>query len=310
MIELGLACSHAAGMFRPPEVWREMAKNLSPGVIERYPAVKEEFESLDLCRSLYSRIHEGFNALRKEVQAYKPDAIVIVGDDQNDVFNASNMPTFAIYTGAEPMWGRTGYEWDKPTAERSKVYVKNHVQLSRYLLKSLIDQGFDIANVARFEPVGREGYGLSHMAARIAPELDPTGEIPVICVFMNEYFEPLPNGKRCADLGRAIQKAFADRPEKIAICASGGLSHYPPVSGMKRGDIDVVLDRWVLEQIENNNVAALEHLFTFPCESLKSGTGEIRAWITVAAAMDRKAHVIDYMPIHSLVTGVAFASWK
>ena len=309
MIGLGLACSHAAGMFRPPEVWPDYTKNFAPGVFERYPRAAKELESPQLCKELHGRIHAGIERMRAEVQAYKPDAIVLIGDDQDDVFNMSNNPTFAIYTGDEPMWGRTGYEWDKPVAERTKVLVPPAPELSRHLLKTLIKDGFDVSNVARFEPVGRPGYGLSHMAARIAPELDPTGTIPVICVFLNEYFPPLPTARRCAQLGRAIADAFADRPERIAICASGGLSHYPPVKGGKRGDIDVPLDTWVLERLARNDVAGLENLFTFDSENLRAGTGEIRAWVSVAAAMNRPAEVIDYMPIHSLVTGVAFAAW-
>lgn len=309
MIELGMACSHAAGMFRPPEAWSAAAKTLAPGVLERYPNAQLEADSLEYCKQMYDRIHGGFARLRQEIADYKPDAIILVGDDQDDVFNLSNNPTFAVYTGSEPMWGRTGYETEKPTQERSKVFVPPAPELSRHLLKQLIKQGFDVSNMARFEPVGRAGYGLSHMAARIAPELDPSGTIPVICVFMNEYFAPLPSAKRCADLGRAITEAFKDRPERIAICASGGLSHYPPAKGIKRGDIDIALDKWILERIERNDAAALENLFTFDSDTLRSGTGEIRAWVSVAAAMNRATTFTDYMPIHSLVTGVGFAVW-
>lgn len=309
MIELGFACSHAAGMFRPPEVWQQHAQNLAPGVVERFPAAREELESLDRCRELYRRIHAGFDRFRAEIQAYKPDAIILVGDDQGDVFNMSNNPTIAMYTGEEPMWGRTGYEWEKPVPERTRVVVNNHVELSRHLLTQLVKQGFDVANIARFQPVGRAGYGLSHMASRIAPELDPSGTIPVVCVFLNEYFPPLPTGKRCADLGRAIAQALASRPERIAICASGGLSHYIDASMGRRGEIDIPLDTWVLERLARNDIPALENLFSFDSDSLRSGTGEIRAWITVAAAMNRPANVIDYMPIHTLVTGVGFACW-
>ena len=307
MIGLGLACSHAAGMFRPPEVWGQ--QKLSPGVVERFPLAQKELDSVEYCRELYARIHAGFERMRAEVAAYKPDVIIMVGDDQGDMFNMSNNPTFAIYTGEQPMWGRTGYEWDTPMPERTKVVVNNHVELSRYLLTRLVKQGFDVANLAEFDPVGREGHGLSHMAARIAPELDPSGTIPVISVFMNEYFAPLPDGKRCADFGRAIAAALAERPERIAICASGGLSHYLDMKVNRRGDIDIPLDTWVLERIERNDIAGLEKLFTFDSESLRSGTGEIRAWITVAAAMDRPAEVIDYLPVHTLLTGVGFASW-
>lgn len=309
MIGLGLACSHAAGLFRPPEVWQEHLKRAAPGVLERYPRAREELASLELCRELHGRVHRAFDQLRHQVERYRPDAIVIVGDDQGDLFNLSNNPTMAIYTGEEPMWGRTGYEWDKPMAERSKVIVQNHVELSRHLLTELVKRGFDLANIGKFEPAGRPGYGLSHMAARIAPELDPGGQIPVICVFLNEYFAPLPSGRRCAQLGRAIADILSKRPERIAICASGGLSHYPSPSNVNRGDIDVPLDTWVLERIERGDITALENLFSFDSQALRAGTGEIRAWISVAAAMNRPGKIIDYMPVYSTFTGAGFAMW-
>ena len=309
MIGLGLACSHAAGLFRPPEVWQEHLKRAAPGVIERYPEAKRQLESLELCREQHRRVHDGFRTLREQVQDYAPDAIVMIGDDQGDLFNLSNNPAIAVYTGSDPMWGRTGYEWDKPMEQRSKVTLNNHVELSRSLLTGLLKKDFDVANLGEFQPVGRDGHGLSHMAARIAPELDPSGTIPIICVFLNEYFAPMPSGRRCAQLGRAIAEIFADRPERIAICASGGLSHYPSQKAINRGDIDVPLDTWVLERIARNDVAALENLFSFDSQSLRSGTGEIRAWISVAAAMNRPATIIDYLPIHSTFTGVGFASW-
>lgn len=309
MIGLGLACSHAAGMFRPPEVWQEQIKRAAPGMLERYPSAREQLESLAVCQDLHRRIHAAFAHMREQVAQYRPDAIIMVGDDQGDMFDTSNNPAIAIYTGKEPMWGRTGYEWDTPVPDRSKVHVKPAPELSMHLLKSLTQQGFDVTNLARFAPVGRPGYGLSHMAARIVPELDPSGTIPVICVFLNEYFAPMPSGRRCAELGRAIARAFGSRSERVAICASGGLSHYPSAADANRGDIDIPLDTWVLERIVRNDVAALENLFSFDSQSLRSGTGEIRAWISVAAAMNRPATVLDYMPVHSTFTGVGFASW-
>lgn len=309
MIGLGLACSHAAGLFRPPEVWQQHLERAAPGVFERYPQAQLERSSFEECQSLHRRVHAAFAEQRAQIAAYRPDAIILVGDDQGDMFNLSNNPAIAIYTGSEPMWGRTGYEWDKPTEERSQVVIQNHVELSRYLLTALIEKDFDVANMARFEPVGRPGHGLSHMAARIAPELDPTGRIPVICVFLNEYFAPMPSGRRCAQLGRAIAEALADRPERIAICASGGLSHYPSAKDFNRGDIDEPLDRWVLERIERNDVEALAQLFSFDSQAMRSGTGEIRAWIAVAAAMNRSGRVLDYMPLFSTFTGAGFVSW-
>jgi len=54
----------------------------------------------------------------------------------------------------------------------------------------------------------------------------------------------------------------------------------------------------------------LQELFTFDSDTLRSGTGEIRSWITVAGAFDGvRATVIDYIPARHAVTGLGFAYW-
>lgn len=310
MIGLGLACSHAAGMFRPPEHWQKwMIDRVAPGVFERYPEAARQRDSLEVCQDLYRRIHVGFDEMRKEVEAYKPDVIVVIGDDQGDLFNLSNNPTLAIYTGQEDMWGHQAYEWDVPMKDRKVVTYKNHPEIAMDLAEGLVKRKFDVSTLHRFNPQGRDGYGLPHMAARITPELDPTGEIPVVCVLLNEYYSPLPSGERCAELGYAIADVLNKRDERILLVASGGLSHYPSDRDFNRGDIDVPLDKWVLKTVEENDIDGLSKLFAIESDTLGSGTGEIRAWISLAAAMNRPGEVIDYMPVHACFTGIAFAKW-
>lgn len=307
MLNFGLACSHAAGLFRPPEVWSRHLDRVAAGVLEQFPNAKAERESLEYAQQLHRRIHQSYTIMREKMAEYKPDALIMIGDDQGDMFNTSNNPALAIYTGTEELWGRTAWEWDKPAPEREKVLLKPHVELSRFLLTGLIKRDFDLANMGKFVPAGKPGVGLSHMASRIVPLLDPTMQIPVVCIFINEYFAPMPSAKRCARLGEAIADILKDRPERIAICASGGLSHYP--GRVNAGFVDEPLDRWVLERIERNDVQALEHLFAFDSHSMRSGMGETRAWVSVAAAMNRPGTVIDYMPVHSAYTGAGFAYW-
>lgn len=47
-------------------------------------------------------------------------------------------------------------------------------------------------------------------------------------------------------------------------------------------------------------------LFTFDSDNLSSGTGEVRAWISVATAMKRPARVVEYVPAHCTQTGCGF----
>ena len=89
---------------------------------------------------------------------------------------------------------------------------------------------------------------------------------------------------------------------------SGGLSHCP--MGPRAGWVDEPLDRWVLERLAQGEGARLQELFTFDSDTLRSGTGEIRSWITVAGAFAGARDVVDYLPARHAVTGLGFAYWR
>jgi hypothetical protein len=313
MLGLGLASSHAPGMWRRPEDWPLFFDRMPPEVRNHLPyTAKVEIESLEIRQDYYDRIHKAFATMREQFQAYKPDALIMIGDDQGDMFDDANNPTFSIYTGEEPMWGlevrsRMSAPFGTPPSQLKKAYFRNHVDLSRYLHKGLIKKGFDMANIGRFEPRGNPQRGVSHMLVNLAPEVDPDFEVPVVGIFLNEYYPPLPSAERCAQLGEAIAELLSTRPERVAIYASGGLSHFPGEYNV--GWIDRSLDHWILERLERNDLDALKHLFTFDSDNMRAGTGEVRAWIAVAAAMKRAATVVEYVPAHCTVTGCGFAYW-
>ena len=54
-----------------------------------------------------------------------------------------------------------------------------------------------------------------------------TRKIPVIPFFTNVYVPPLPSARRCAALGKAVAEIVKGRNERVAIVASGGMSHFP-----------------------------------------------------------------------------------
>ena len=145
------------------------------------------------------------------------------------------------------------------------------------------------------------------MLANPMPKLVPDLNIPVIPVFLNAYYPPLPNGRRCWDLGVAIADIFEYCPERIAIYGSGGMSHDP--GGPRAGWIDEPLDNWVFERIETCRGEELTHLFTFDSDTLRGGTGELRAWIATAGACQWPGGKIDYFPSHHAKTGIGFCHW-
>lgn len=304
MLGLGLASSHAPAMFEPKDMW--------PKIYSRKPAYTHDsqphtakLETPDVIQAYIDRIQAAFAVLRQQLDAYQPDALIVVGDDQGDMFDTGLNSTFCIYTG-ESLWGLDGTSY-RPLAERQRVNFPCHAALAQALLRGLMKRGFDIAVSSEFTPRGNPDHGVSHMVAHPIPTLTPNLDIPIIPIFMNEYYPPLPTAARCYDLGVAIAQVLADRPERVAIYASGGLSHDP--GGPRAGWVDEPLDRWFLERLERNEGEALKHLFMFDSDTMRGGTGEIRAWITVAGAMQRPATVVEYIRAHHAKCGLGFAYW-
>ena len=309
MLGLGMASAHAPMMFQKAQYWPRMIERIPAEAREHLPrSARVELATPAIVDGHIQRIEAAFATLRAQLQAFRPDALVMIGDDQGDMFDDANNPTFAIYTGEEPLWGRSARDpLDLPAPERTRLVFPQHAELARHLLRGLIRRDFDVASLGRFDPRGNPARGVSHMVSNLVPEVDPALQVPLVCVFVNEYFPPLPSAVRCARLGEAIAEALRDRPERIAIYASGGLSHYPGM--FNAGWIDQPLDRWILDRLEKNDLAALEHLFTFDSDTMRSGTGEVRAWISVAAAMKRPAKVVEYVPAHCTQTGCGFVYW-
>ena len=304
MLGLGLASSHAPAMFEPQEMWPRIYSR-RPDYTNTSQPHTAKLETPDVIQGYIDRIQAAFGVLRAQIEAYQPDALIVVGDDQGDMFDASLNPTFCLYTG-ETLWGLDGTGY-RPLADRKRIDFPCHAELAQVLLKGLIKRGFDIAASAEFTPRGHPDHGVSHMVAHPVPTLVPQLDIPIIPLFMNEYFPPLPTAQRCYDLGLALAQVLAERRERVAIYASGGLSHDP--GGPRAGWVDEPLDRWFLERLERNEGDALKHLFMFDSDTLRGGTGEIRAWITVAGAMQRPATIIEYIRAHHAKTGLGFAYW-
>jgi Catalytic LigB subunit of aromatic ring-opening dioxygenase len=302
---LGLASSHAPSMFCPADQWPRVHRMLSkevpqpPELADETPAVLEEY---------VQRVQHGFGTLREQLEAARPDALVIVGDDQTEVFSKAFVPAIAVHLGEEAS-GTTSISWIGEKPEDNRVTLRNNPALARAMVERLMARGFDPAYVEELLPLGRPANGLGHAFTRLSRVLGTTDTgLPTIIVFLNAYHPPLPSAARCYALGRALGDFFADRPERVAVLASGGLSHCP--MGPRAGWVDEPLDRWVLDRLADGEGARLQELFTFDSDTLRSGTGEIRSWITVAGAFDGvRATVIDYIPARHAVTGLGFAYW-
>jgi hypothetical protein len=306
MIGLGLASSHAPAIFCPQKVWPQVYAAI-PDYTKNSQPESAKRETPEVINGYIARVNTAFAGLRRELADFKPDALIIVGDDDKHMFDESNMPAISVFTGNE-VWGSTSPYYMKEPPAKSRVTIPVHSELAKVILRGLVKRGFDPASSSVLKPIGDPEDGVSHMIVYPAPRLYLGLDIPIIPIFINEYNPPMPTGRRCWDLGLALADIFKERPERIAIYASGGLSHDP--FGPRAGWVDEPLDRWILERIEQNRGEDLTRLFSFDSDTLRGGTGEIRAWITVAGACRWPATVLDYMPIHHAKAGIGFACWK
>src|SRR5260370_10847053 len=167
-----------------------------------------------------------------------------------------------------------------PTGERSLAEFarKNyalpiHQGLAEDLLDKLVNAGFDMAY--------SQDAVLGHAFAAVDEWVIEDRKIPVVPVFVNAYLPPLPTPRRCEELGKAIAKVIADRPERVAIIASGGMSHFPGT--WKYPKPDFAFDYWAIAHMEKGNHEALLSLTSEQLDLV--GNTEMLSWMILFGAM-------------------------
>jgi 2,3-dihydroxyphenylpropionate 1,2-dioxygenase len=115
----------------------------------------------------------------------------------------------------------------------------------------------------------------------------------VVPIFVNVYLPPLPTTHRCLEVGKAIADIVKDRPERVAILASGGMSHYPGT--WKYFNPEYGFDRWAIQELEEGRV---ESLLAMSCEQLDEvGNTELLTWfVAMGAAGVERGELLTYQP--------------
>jgi len=262
---------------------------------------------------MVTRIAAGHKTLQKVFDDYKPDVLIIIGGDQTEMFDRSNVPQFMMYLGNQAQGNRPGGQMiPDANAEIPQVEMDVAVDFSKWLLNKLVKQeGFDVAFSYEMDNLPRRRKGLPHAFVNPASYILENTKVPTVLVYENTYDPPSLSAKRCYEFGQAIARLVKNRPERIAILGSGGLAHDP--GGKRSGWLDQPLDHWFLDQIAEGNAKAAQAMYAFDSDTMVGGTGEIRAWITVAGAMEEmgaRAKVIDYVEAAKTVTGLGFAYWQ
>jgi 3-O-methylgallate 3,4-dioxygenase len=299
---------------------------------------KTKYEGPEPFKQQSARFKAALDTLASTLQGAEPDVTIIVSDDQDEWFYEHNMPRFAIYWGdSVPLIPRSTVPGASEMATRiAQGYgdvpmdVPVASRFGRYLVEYLCDHDFDVAHathvqqpyggrVARRYPTPdgelnsvREtqlhDQGLPHGFAFVVKRLFDNQPRPILPVFQNTCYPPnQPTAKRSYQLGRAIAEAVRDwdEPARVAIVASGGLSHFV---------VDEEQDRQLLKALEQKDAHTLQ---SFPKERLFSATSESLNWVAVGGAMEKeplKFELVDYVPVYRTPAdtggGWAFGRWE
>jgi hypothetical protein len=328
-IVLGVGTSHTPQLSTTIDWWRDHAARdrRNPFLIGRDGQV-HDFESLlampewrvgpeRLTPEVWTALHERSQAcvqqLSEAIASATPDVVVVVGDDQDEMFLDDGQPTFAVYWGEEifdlPLSdakreslpaGLLAASW----AAHGEVVEKYPVPgaLGRHVIGRLVTDEFDVTALSR-QPAGRSvGHAFTFVRRRLMGET----VIPLLPVALNAYNPPnQPSPARCFQFGRALRRAIESYPEDltVAVVASGGLSHFV---------VDEELDRRVLAALRERDVEALT---TVPRRFMRSGTSETLNWIAAGGALEHLSmELVDYLPAYrseaGTGVGMSFALWR
>lgn len=250
--------------------------------------------------------------LRTALADARLDALIIVGDDQNELHGEDNRPSLSVYFGdtiangpapamsGMPQWLidiRSRF-WDNPPRHLPVAH-----DLARHIIESLVDQDFDVASSKYYAGDQGEGHAIAYIHNFLMSAAAP---IPVVPVLLNTFYPPnRVTPRRAWQIGQGLRRAVEAFPgdARVGILASGGLSHFV---------IDEGFDRGILAALANKDHAALQAV---PREQLIDGTSETLNWICVAGALeDVPLRWSDYVPGYrspaGTGTGLAFAVWN
>lgn len=305
MILAGFGSSHAH-TFAQPDQWDARRGRTRARFAAKYgteppddPAL--EHETLEGNRTRYATIAESLDRLKNAFEGFAPDALVLIGDDQNEHFRDA-IPQFAIHTGRR----FTAVERDRGV----RLGFENDRALASLLLEASIDAGFDVVASRAF----KDEELISHAHTQVLAFLQP--EIPVVPVFVDAIHVPAPTPARCFAFGRALCRALESwgKNKRVAVYASGGFSHFSagyPYEAYRGphhfGSIAQDFDRDVVASMSSD----AKHLGDLTSDALlENGDVELRQWITMLGVLDgRPAEWLVYEAFYRAIMGMAVGYW-
>ncbi len=240
-------------------------------------------------------IYDGYARVARDLATSGADSVVIFSSEHWTNFFFDNMPAFCVgradhYFGPVEPWLRV---------ERTRV--PGNAALAAELLRSLYAEGVD--------PSYSDEMELDH-GTMVPIHFLLSGRMkPVVPIIFNTLSEPMPSSDSCFRFGEAVGAALAKSERKVALIATGGLSHAP--GERRHGVIDSDFDAEFLDNLANRRHDALRALSHERMTRAGGGTHECRAWIALAGAVpDWAGETVVYEAVVPWATGFGLMEFR
>jgi hypothetical protein len=277
---------------------------------------------------------QGFRRARRVLDDFRPEVVIIWGDDQYENFREDIIPPFCIlgYDAVEarhrPRDLTTGNVWGE--GADAVFRVGGHREAGKYLARRLLEQGVDMAYA--YKPLHHPGLAHAFLNTILFLDYDRAGfPYPVVGFQVNCYGRrvvsqqggrgslaspltdadldpPSPSPQRCMDVGAATARAMRESPWRTALIASSSWSHAFLVDKHYQLYPDVEADRRLYEALRRGDYDAWRSTSLAALE--ESGQHEMLNWFMLAGAMEelgRKPDECDFVEAWAFNSNKCFA---
>ena len=267
------------------------------------------------------RIYAGFETMRREIEALRPDAIFILATDHGRIYPLTMLPPFVLGVSASAHGiGDAGIpECDVPINQ----------PIARAILDGAFERGVDL--------VYSEEMKIDHSFVCPLTFLTPAFDVPIVPMVQNCSRPPLPTLVRSHEVGARVGDAMRAGPDgRIVVIGTGGLSHWVgsearqaflrrpagdrygheqdfPVEIGERGEINDGFDEQFIDVLSRGAAPGFLADWSNDRVVKEAGNGaqEIRNWLTIAGMVgDSPLDLIAYEAIPEWHTGTAVARFR
>ncbi|HEY7708603.1 MAG TPA: extradiol ring-cleavage dioxygenase [Candidatus Entotheonella sp.] len=353
---LGIGVTHYPPLLSKPQTYANLMRIVltSPMVPPEmrqpanWPEPMQEEYAHEAARAVQhqERMVEAFRQVRRAIDDFGPDAVIIFGDDQYENFKEDCIPPFCVFLHdrmeSRPFahgllgFGGENNVWGEP-ADATFVH-RGDKPLAKHIATELMEQDFPISyaftNSHHAEQHGPTELTHAFLNGLLYLDWDRKGfDYPVVPIQVNAYGKdvvpnrgviahldpktksepfgdelgpPAPSAASCARLGGLLRDILEARAGKYVIMASSGWSHAFLTEKHHWLYPDIAADREHLEELRLGHHPRWAHLTHAQIDA--AGEHEFRNWICLAGAMPGyRADIVDYLETYIFNSNKCFA---